>query len=144
MLSHCIRYVACELGESHDIICCLFALKIDCSLKDVRSHQHILLKHHSLSQMRHKPSLGNCNMHQRGSLDTEPSASEILHDKYSSFCFMYVSRVLMSVLILSDWFVYVGEKSNSVWSFSCHHIDSKSQTAAGGKLFSLVTKKCGM
>ena len=39
-----------------------------------------------------KPSLGNSNVHHQRNLGTEPSASGILRDKDSSYCFIYVSR----------------------------------------------------
>jgi len=49
-----------------------------------------------MSQKRLKPSLGNINVHRRESFVREPSASEILRDKVSSFCFIYVSRGKMN------------------------------------------------
>jgi len=39
-----------------------------------------------------KPSVGNSNVHCQRNLGREPSASEILRDKASSYCFIYVSR----------------------------------------------------
>ena len=47
-----------------------------------------------MSQKCLKPSLGNINVHRRGNFVREPSASEILRDKSSSYCFIYVSRYL--------------------------------------------------
>jgi len=46
-----------------------------------------------LSQKRLKPSLGNINVHRRETFVRELSASEILRDKSSSFCFIYVCRL---------------------------------------------------
>jgi len=58
----------------------LFVLKIDCS-RNLFKVTIPCLKHHSLSQKRLKPSLGNSNVHRERNLDREPSASEILRDK---------------------------------------------------------------
>ena len=52
------------------------------------------LKHRSLSQKCLKPSLGNSNVHRRRNLDIEQSASKIMRDRDSAYCFIYVSRYL--------------------------------------------------
>ena len=44
------------------------------------------------SALKFKPSLGNSNVHRRINLGIEPSASKILRDNDSAYCFIYVSR----------------------------------------------------
>ena len=57
-------------------------------------YRNIFLEHRSLSQKRPKPSLCNSNVDRRRNLDTEPSASKILRDKDSAYCFIYVGAYL--------------------------------------------------
>ena len=83
-----IKYSA-ESRDVADVICA----KIDCNKLMFKVTVTVTsFKHRSLSQKRLKPSLCNSNVHfcRKRNLDTEPSASKILRDKDSAYCFIYV------------------------------------------------------
>ena len=89
---HCTCFTYYRIGgipcmESRDV----FVLKIDFS-PNIDEVAVTSFRHRSLSQKRLKPSLGNSNVHRQRKLDTEPSASKIVRDKDSDYCFVYVSR----------------------------------------------------